>query len=106
MIKGQPIDSHMAMTYEPAINKFFRAAIKMEASDLHLKVGQPPKMRIHSILKNTNSEVMTEELMEKFVFEIMTPAQKSFFLENAPWILPGRLPIQTVSELMCFVSVE
>ena len=31
---------------EPRLNKLFRAAIKNKASDLHLKVGQVPKLRI------------------------------------------------------------
>ncbi|MBN1392405.1 MAG: PilT/PilU family type 4a pilus ATPase [Sedimentisphaerales bacterium] len=67
---------------EPGLNKFFRAAIKMQASDLHLKVGQPPKLRILEHIKDTTGEVMTRERMEQLVFEILTPSQKEFFLKN------------------------
>jgi twitching motility protein PilT len=67
---------------EPALNKFFRAAIKTQASDLHLKVGQPPKLRIQGQLKDTTGEVMTEEGMKQLVFEILSPAQKEIFIES------------------------
>lgn len=67
---------------EPALNKFFRVAIKTRASDLHLKVGQPPKLRIQGQLKDTTGEVMTKEGMEQLVFEILSPDQKEFFLKS------------------------
>jgi twitching motility protein PilT len=67
---------------EPALNKFFRAAIKTQASDLHLKVGQPPKLRIQGQLKDTTGGIITKERMEQLVFEILSPDQKEFFLKN------------------------
>jgi twitching motility protein PilT len=67
---------------EPELNKFFKAAIKTQASDLHLKVGQPPKLRIQGQLKDTTGEVMTRERMEQLVFEILSPDQKEFFLKS------------------------
>jgi len=67
---------------EPELNKFFRAAIKTQANDLHLKVGQPAKLRLYGRLKNTTGEVMTPERMEQLVFEILTPAQKELFVQN------------------------
>jgi twitching motility protein PilT len=67
---------------EPALNKFFRAAIKTLASDLHLKVGQPPKLRIQGQLKDTTGGIITRERMEQLVFEILSPDQKEFFLKN------------------------
>ncbi|MGD8787801.1 MAG: PilT/PilU family type 4a pilus ATPase [Phycisphaerales bacterium] len=68
--------------HEPKLNKFFRVAIKTRASDLHLKVGQPPKLRLFGELKKTTGEVMTKERLEELVFEILTPVQKEFFLEH------------------------
>lgn len=67
---------------EPAMNKYFRAAIKTQANDLHLKVGQPPKLRLQGQLKNIRSEVMGPEKMEKLVFEILSPHQKENFIKN------------------------
>jgi len=82
--KDQPIDDRTTvdLSHEPELNKFFRAAIKTRASDLHLKVGQPPKLRLYGSLKNTTGEIMTEKRMEELVFEILSPAQKEFFLQH------------------------
>ncbi|MHC4260117.1 MAG: type IV pilus twitching motility protein PilT [Planctomycetota bacterium] len=82
MVKGQPIGMPSDSDHEAQLNKYFKAAIKTQASDLHLKVGQPPKLRIYGDLKNTKGEVMTEERIEELVFEILTPAQKEFFMEH------------------------
>lgn len=82
MATGQPIDSHLHTDKMPEIDKYFKAAVKAEASDLHLKVGMPPIMRISSKLKKTTGEVMTEQKIEELVFEIMSPKQKQFFLER------------------------
>ncbi len=82
MSKAQPLDRHVSSGKIPEVEKWFRAAIKAEASDLHLKVGMPPKMRIHSKLKNTTGEVLTEQRAEELIFELMSPAQKEYFLEN------------------------
>jgi twitching motility protein PilT len=78
----QPIDSHVHFEMEPEINKYFKAAIKAQASDLHLKVGQPPKLRLNEGIRNTTAEVLTEDKIEKLVFEILSEKQKQFFLEN------------------------
>ncbi len=82
MTTGQPIDSQVFEDKTPEIDKFFKAAVKAEASDLHLKVGMPPIMRISSKLKKTTAEPLTEKRIEELVFEIMSPKQKQFFLEN------------------------
>jgi len=82
VIDGQPIGSHVILDHDPEINKFFRAAIKVAASDLHLKVGMVPKLRINGSLKNTTGDKLTEEFAEKLIFEIVTEGQKKFFLEK------------------------
>jgi len=82
MATEQPIAAYTNSDHEPGLNKFFRAAIKTQANDLHLKVGQPPKLRILGELKNLKGELMTQERIEELVFEILSPAQKEFFLKN------------------------
>ncbi|MBN2019637.1 MAG: PilT/PilU family type 4a pilus ATPase [Sedimentisphaerales bacterium] len=66
---------------EPEINKFFRAAIKTGASDVHLKVGQPAKLRVFGELKNTTGEILTQKRLEGLSFEILTDEQKQTFLK-------------------------
>ncbi len=82
MAKKQPESCDSNPDNEPVLNKFFRAAIKTQASDLHLKVGQPPKLRIQGQLKDTTGEVMTRQRMEQLVFEILSPGQKETFLKT------------------------
>ncbi|HPS55344.1 MAG TPA: PilT/PilU family type 4a pilus ATPase [Sedimentisphaerales bacterium] len=82
MTEGQPIGRHVILDHDPEINKLFRAAIKVGASDLHLKVNMVPKLRIHGSLKSTTGEKLTEEDSEKLIFEILTENQKQFFLEH------------------------
>jgi len=82
MAKEQPIDTRTPLDHEPKLNRFFRAAVKTRASDLHLKVGQTPKLRLFGELKKTTGDVLTPEKMEELVFELLSPAQKEFFLEH------------------------
>jgi twitching motility protein PilT len=82
MSPEQPIDTHIQLDHEPEVNKYFKAAIKTQASDLHLKVGQPPKLRVFGKLKSTTGETLTEERMEELVFELLSPAQKEFFAHH------------------------
>lgn len=83
-MKNQPLDTHVEIDTKkpPEIEKLFRAVIKSDASDLHLKVGLPPKIRIHSKLKSTTGDILTEHKIEELVFEIMSPAQKEYFMEH------------------------
>lgn len=82
MAGENPVNTHKRAEKEPELNKYFRAAIKTQANDLHLKVGQPPKLRLYGRLKDTTAGVLTEEKMEQLVFEILSPEQKKIFLEH------------------------
>ena len=79
MTPDRPLDAHKPMDHEPQLNKYFKVAIKTQANDIHLKVGQPPKLRLQGQLKNTTGEILTPERMEELVYEIMSPTQKDFF---------------------------
>lgn len=78
----QAPDAHSNPSHEPELNKFLRAAIKTSASDLHLKVGQPPKLRLRGELKNTTGEVMTKEKIEQLADEVLTAVQKQTLLQT------------------------
>jgi twitching motility protein PilT len=82
MSTQQPAADRQGSGREPELDRLLRAAIKNRASDLHLKVGQPLKLRLFGRLKSTTGEVMTAERMEQLVFEILTPSQKETFLEH------------------------
>lgn len=82
MAEAQYAGSMRTPEKDPEINKYFRAAIKTLASDLHLKVGQPPKLRLYGYLKNTTGGPLTEERIEELVFEILSPVQRERFDEH------------------------
>jgi twitching motility protein PilT len=48
---------------EPEVNKLFRTVMKLEASDLHLKVGQPPMMRLRGDIRRMEMRPLTQEDM-------------------------------------------
>lgn len=64
-----PVDSRK----EPEVNKMFRMVMKYEASDLHLKVGQPPMMRLRGDIVRTNARPLTQEDMERMCLTILKP---------------------------------
>ena len=78
----QDVSQDSSLRRGPEINKFFRAATKNRASDLHLKVGQPLKLRIQGELRNTTGESFSEQRIEQLTFEILSDDQKKLFLQH------------------------
>ncbi len=79
MTNEQPISTGTSPGVPARLDKYFHAAVTNKASDLHLKAGQPAKLRISGQLKDTSGEVMTKEFIEESVLEILTPQQRDFF---------------------------
>ncbi|MFP4106233.1 MAG: type IV pilus twitching motility protein PilT [Phycisphaerae bacterium] len=79
----QPIDKHdqfSAAHGQPArLEQFFAAVSKAEASDLHLKAGRPPHLRIDSRLRPTTADPLSSDEIEEMAMEIMTEEQRTFF---------------------------
>jgi len=69
-----PPDQVLGLTAkEPEVNKLFRMVMKFEASDLHLKVGQPPMMRVRGDIKRTDMRPLTQEDMERLLLPHLKP---------------------------------
>jgi twitching motility protein PilT len=64
------------------LNELLKTLVDKHGSDLHLRVGEPPIMRIHGELERTQLPVLTEENMEHLVYSILTPAQKETFAKR------------------------
>jgi twitching motility protein PilT len=58
---------------EPEVNKLFRMVMKHEASDLHLKVGQPPMMRLRGDIRRMEMRPLTQEDMERLLLPLLAP---------------------------------
>jgi twitching motility protein PilT len=61
----------VAKEREPEVNKLFRMVMKHEASDLHLKVGQPPMMRLRGDIRRADMRPLTQEEMERLCLPML-----------------------------------
>src|ERR1700726_3963426 len=57
---------------EPEVNKLFRMVMKHEGSDLHLKVGQPPMMRLKGSIRRMEMRPLSQEDMERLLLPNLT----------------------------------
>jgi len=79
---GEPIvEEAPEQAGEPKIDKLFKIMVRQKASDLHIKVGQPPVLRIGGILRSLKSEPMTDAAIQKLFYELLRPEQIKRFEE-------------------------
>ena len=67
---------------EKEVDKYFRALVKIEGSDLHMKVGQPPIVRVHGTLKPLKRDPIEVEEMTRLLFPMMTDRSRRIFDEE------------------------
>src|SRR2546426_12555648 len=67
---------------EPEVNKLFRMVMKHEGSDLHLKVGLPPMMRLKGLIRQMEMKPLTQEDMERLLVPIMSERLQKIFEET------------------------
>jgi twitching motility protein PilT len=67
---------------ELEINKLFRALIKFNGSDLHLKVGRPPTIRVRGELRELDMEPISPERMEQLIFPMMDERRRRIYEED------------------------
>lgn len=82
MAEEQPISTTGSHEPDKQLDKYFMAAVENRASDLHLKVGHPPKLRMQGQLRDTSGEVLNQERIEELVFEILSQPQKELFKQH------------------------
>lgn len=67
---------------EKAVDKLFRALVRLKGSDLHLKVGQPPIVRVNGTLKPLNRGIIEIEEMVNLLFPMMDARNRKIFDET------------------------
>ncbi len=67
---------------EPEVNKLFRMVMKHEASDLHLKVGQPPMMRLRGDIRRADMRPLTQEDMERLLLPTLKEKHRRILEEE------------------------
>ncbi len=61
---------------EPEANKLFRMVCRHQGSDLHLKVGMAPSMRLAGVLRQMQLPELSEQDMERLMFPLLTQRQR------------------------------
>lgn len=71
------------MDYKQKLSQMIEALIAQGASDLHLSVGSQPIIRVASVLTPLlNEQKLTQEDMEGYAAELMSPERKKRFMET------------------------
>jgi twitching motility protein PilT len=58
------------------IDRLFEALVKLQGSDLHLKVGQPPFMRVKGALQPLKSQKLDDQQMERLCLPMLDDRQR------------------------------
>lgn len=67
---------------ELEVNKLYRMVMKHEGSDLHLKVGLPPMMRLKGVIRRMDMKPLTQEDMERLLLPTLTEDHKQILKET------------------------
>jgi|GEM_PF-2919549 len=58
------------------IDRLFEALVRLQGSDLHLKVGQPPFIRVKGSLQPLKHDKLDDEAMQRLCFAMLDERQK------------------------------
>ncbi|HJT31698.1 MAG TPA: PilT/PilU family type 4a pilus ATPase [Pirellulales bacterium] len=67
---------------ELEIDKLFRALVKLKGSDLHMKVGRPPIVRINGTLRPLDRDSIDDEEMVRLIFPMFSSRNRKIFEET------------------------
>jgi twitching motility protein PilT len=67
---------------ELEIDKLFRALVKLKGSDLHLKVGRPPIVRVNGELRPLTRPPIEDEEMVRLLFPMLNERNRKIFDET------------------------
>ena len=75
-------DSYLGKREELEVDKIFRALVKLEGSDLHLKAGRAPIVRVDGTLRSLNRAEIDAEEMVRLIFPMLTKRSKKILEEE------------------------
>jgi twitching motility protein PilT len=82
----QPIDEHDQHAdrhgKSPKLESYFRAMVKADASDLHLKANSPASVRISTAIRPSRAEILSGDDILEMAYEIMTDKQRAFYEDH------------------------
>jgi twitching motility protein PilT len=74
LIKKMSVETH-----DLEVDKFFRALVKFEGSDLHMKVGRPPMIRVRNELRPLNHPNIERIEMAKLLVPMMNDRNRRIY---------------------------
>jgi len=84
--KSDKVDKDVERFLKPReeleVDKIFRALVTLEGSDLHLKVGRPPIVRVDGTLRDLTRPPIDREEMVRLLFPMMDKRQRKIFEEE------------------------
>jgi len=75
-------DRFLGKKQELEIDKLFRACVKLDGSDLHLKVGNPPIVRVNGTLCPLNRGPIDDEEMVRLCFPMLDDRNRRIFEQD------------------------
>ncbi|MEZ6098569.1 MAG: PilT/PilU family type 4a pilus ATPase [Pirellulaceae bacterium] len=79
---GSSLAHHPSPDATAEVDKIFRALVKLEGSDLHMKVDRPPFVRIKGSLRPLNRDPIPDEEMQRLILPLMNERSRRDFDEN------------------------
>jgi len=67
---------------EPEIDRFFRAVIEHDGSDLHLAVGSPPMVRLRGVIRHMTSPILSSEEIARLVQPLLSVSSRQTLEET------------------------
>lgn len=81
-VSQEAVDRYTGKREALEVDKLFRACVKLEGSDLHLKVGQPPYVRIRGSLRPLDRDSIGAEEMVRLLFPMLNERNRRIFDEE------------------------
>ena len=92
MLAHDPLEQHATLADTP-LAKYFKAAVKFGASDLIMRGGQVPKLRLRGGLKGLDVQPPTEGEFNKWIQEGLTKEQRELYQEMGSLDIGLDLPV-------------
>lgn len=74
--------SQLENAVDLSIDKIFRAVVKLEGSDLHLKVGKPPYVRVAGTLRPLKHDPISDQEMRDICFPLLDERNQKIYKED------------------------
>ncbi|MEM6458657.1 MAG: PilT/PilU family type 4a pilus ATPase [Planctomycetota bacterium] len=81
VVAGDPLEIHETLADTP-LAKFFKAAVKFESSDLIMRGGQAPKLRLRGELKSLDTRPPTVEEFNRWIHDGLTDEQVQQYADH------------------------